>query len=589
MDNNNKLSDYILPHKKAIAAAVIAGMLSAVMNVSVPAVISRISDVIGKDVFGNIDFDSIRKYGIICLLLIIGGYVFADIQNRLMVGISKKFTGSLRKSLDDKVDRLPLFFFDTHQNGDILSILTNDVNTLNQALVNGAIAPILSGVTLIGCLILMFATNWIMAIGSVVATLLGMVIVGLVMAKTQPYIKRQQEVLGEINGDVSESLNGFVVIKAFNAENDVKESFHKKNDEMFRDNMRAQFANGLMSPLMNFSGNLGYVTVCVIGAYLIFTQRPGVTISSVIAFILYVRQFSTPLALLAGSLSQLQPAAAASGRIFGFLNEKEMIDSNGEAAFPEKITGAVEFKNISFGYVPETIVIHNFNAVVKPGSKVAIVGPTGAGKSTLINLLMGYYETNSGTITVDGVDISKVPKEELRRKIGIVPQDVWTFEGSIKDNIRYVNKDVSDERIDEIIKLAGLEHFVRMLPDGSDTVLSESTSISAGQRQLITIARAMAKNAPILVLDEATSNIDTRMEKIVQSAVDELIKGRTSFVIAHRLSTIKNADVIFVMKDGDIVESGKHEDLLKKQGFYYELYNSQFESEEKVNAKTKYS
>ena len=581
MDKKIKLSSYILPHKKAIAAAVIAGILSAVMNVSVPAVISGMSDVIGKDVFENIDFDAILKYGIICLLLIIGGYIFADIQNRLMVGVSKKFTGSLRKSLDDKVDRLPLHFFDIHQNGDILSILTNDVNTLNQALVNGAIAPILSGVTLIGCLVLMFVTNWIMAIGSVVATLLGMVMMGVFMAKTQPYIKRQQEVLGEINGDVSESLNGFVVIKAFNAENDVRESFHKKNDEMFRDNMRAQFANGLMSPLMNFSGNLGYVTVCVIGAYLIFANSPGVTISSVIAFILYVRQFSTPLALLAGSLSQLQPAAAASGRIFGFLNEEEMTDADaGEVAFPEKITGAVEFKNISFGYVPDTIVIHDFNAVVKPGAKVAIVGPTGAGKSTLINLLLGYYETNSGTITIDGVDISRVPKEELRSKIGIVPQDVWTFKGSIRDNIRYVNQDLSDEKIHEIIRLAGLEHFVSLLPDGADTVLDEGTSISAGQKQLVTIARAMAKNAPILVLDEATSNIDTRMEKIVQSAVDELVKGRTSFVIAHRLSTIKNADVIFVMKDGDIVESGTHQELLQKQGFYYELYNSQFESEE---------
>lgn len=345
--------------------------------------------------------------------------------------------------------------------------------------------------------------------------------------------------------------------------------------------MRAQFANGLMSPLMNFSGNLGYVTVCVIGAYLIFANSPGVTISSVIAFILYVRQFSTPLALLAGSLSQLQPAAAASGRIFGFLNEEEMTDADaGEVAFPEKITGAVEFKNISFGYVPDTIVIHDFNAVVKPGAKVAIVGPTGAGKSTLINLLLGYYETNSGTITIDGVDISRVPKEELRSKIGIVPQDVWTFKGSIRDNIRYVNQDLSDEKIHEIIRLAGLEHFVSLLPDGADTVLDEGTSISAGQKQLVTIARAMAKNAPILVLDEATSNIDTRMEKIVQSAVDELVKGRTSFVIAHRLSTIKNADVIFVMKDGDIVESGTHQELLQKQGFYYELYNSQFESEE---------
>ncbi|MBR3305626.1 MAG: ABC transporter ATP-binding protein [Lachnospiraceae bacterium] len=581
MRDTVKLSDFIRPHRKALAAAVIMGMLSAVLNVSVPAFISRISDVIGRDLFGNINLAEVRKFGLICLLLIAGGFLFADLQNRIMVEVSRKFTGELRKALDDKVDRLPLHYFDIHVNGDTLSILTNDVNTLNQALLNGTIAPILSGVTMIGCLVLMFVTNVTMAVGSVLATLAGMFVMAFALAKTNPYVKRQQEVLGELNGDVSESLNGFVVIKSFNAEKDVRESFCKKNEEMFRDNLRAQFTNGIMSPLMGFSGNLGYVTVCIIGAYLIYAGTPGVSIASVIAFILYVRQFSTPLAILAGSLAQLQPAFAASGRIFGFLNEEEMPEAEaGKAAFPEKTEGAVEFDHISFGYVPEVTVIHDFSAVIKPGSKVAIVGPTGAGKSTLINLLLGYYETGSGTIRIDGTDISEVPKEDLRNRIGYVPQDVWTFEGSIKDNIRYMNDSLSDEDIDRIIGLAGLEHFVSMLPEGADTVLDENCSISAGQKQLITIARAMAKNAPILVLDEATSNIDTRMEKLVQAAVDELIKGRTSFVIAHRLSTIRNADLILVMKDGDICEQGDHRELMEKKGFYYELYNSQFESED---------
>ncbi len=526
----------------------------------------------------KINIEAIFKIGIELVIIYLIAYVINFVQGFIMATVNQKVSKDLRSDISSKINKLPLKYFDSTTYGDILSRVTNDVDTIGMTLNNSVSMLIGAGVLFIGSLIMMFVQNWIMALSGIVATLLGFVLMMVIITKSQKYFIRQQKALGQVNGIVEEVYSGQEVIKAYNAEDETKTIFKKANEELYTTAWKSQFLSGMMQPLMGFIGNFGYVVVCVVGAVLVHYGIIGFSV--IIAIMIYIRLFTQPLAQLAQGATNLQSTAAASERVFDLLEQDELIDETNLTNKLTDIKGNVEFRHVKFGYSEDKIIINDFSAKIKSGQKIAIVGPTGAGKTTLVNLLMKFYPLNSGDILIDGISISELTRENIHDIFGMVLQDTWMFEGSIKENIRYNKVNITDSEIEDACIKCGVDHFIKTLPNGYDTILDDNTNISAGQKQLLTIARAMVENAPMLILDEATSSVDTRTEILIQKAMDGLTKNRTSFVIAHRLSTIKNADMILVLKDGDIVEMGRHDELLNKQGFYAELYNSQFEEVE---------
>lgn len=511
---------------------------------------------------------------LVCLYLL--SAIFGYIQSYSMTTISNGFAKDLRTRISVKINKLPLKFFDSHEIGDILSRVTNDVDTIAQNL-NQSLATLISSVTLfIGSIIMMFTTNWVMAITAILSTLFGFTFMISILKKSQKYFIARQEELGNINGHIEEIYSGHNVVECYNAKGEVTKTFDELNGRLRECNKKSQFLSGLMQPMMGFIGNFGYVMVCIVGALL--TMKGHITFGVIVAFMIYVRLFTNPLSQIAQAMTSLQTTAAASERVFEFLDEKEMTDESNKTKVLDKtkVKGDIEFKNVKFGYDDSRLIIKDFSASAHPGEKVAIVGPTGAGKTTMVNLLMKFYEINSGDILIDGVSIRDLTRENIHDLFVMVLQDTWLFDGTIRDNIKFNQENITDEEIWTACKTVGVDHFIKTLPGGLDCIIGENDSISGGQKQLLTIARGMIENAPFLILDEATSNVDTRTEELVQKAMDKLMEGRTSFIIAHRLSTIKNANLILVMNEGNIIEQGTHEELMKKNGFYADLYNSQF-------------
>jgi len=571
---------YIVPIIIALSSAA-AGTVFQIIG---PEKLKKLTNVIveglpalinGMPVVEDIDMNAVTSIAWLLVFLYSASFVLNYIQSIIMATVTQHISKKMRTDISQKVNRLPLKYFDTTSYGDILSRVTNDVDTIGQTM-NQSIVTLISAITMLGgSLFMMFYNNWIMALTAVGSSVIGLFLMMLIMGKSQKYFKAQQEDLGNINGHIEEIYSGHNVVKVYNGEKEASKVFEDINGRLYKSAWKSQFLSGLMMPLMGFIGNFGYVTVCVVGATLAMNGK--ISFGVIVAFMIYVRFFTQPLSQIAQAMNNLQRTAAASERVFEFLNEKELEDEANKVKALENAKGEIEFKNVRFGYSPDNPIIHNFKTKIKAGQKVAIVGPTGAGKTTMVNLLMRFYELDGGEISIDGVPIHKIPRENVHEQFAMVLQDTWLFEGTIKENIIYSKEGVSDEEVKKVCKTVGLHHFIKTLPEGYDTVLNDKASLSEGQKQLITIARAMIKNAPLLILDEATSAVDTRTERIVQDAMDKLTLGKTSFVIAHRLSTIKNADLIIVMRDGDIVESGNHNELLARGEFYAELYNSQFE------------
>ncbi|HWJ78169.1 MAG TPA: ABC transporter ATP-binding protein [Niallia sp.] len=570
-----KLASYSKSYFPIISLALILAMAAAIFSIIGPDQLSKMTDLITEGLMGSIDQDAVFDVGIFLVFLYGLGFIFNYVQGFIMATVTQRITKKLRRDISVKINRLPLKYFDSTTTGDVLSRVTNDVDMVGQTM-NQSISSLISAITMfVGSLIMMFYTNWIMAIAAVVSTFVGFALMGIIISRSQRYFAQQQAELGKLNGHIEETYSGQSVVKAYNGEKQAKDTFFAINERLYESAWKSQFMSGLMMPLMMFVGNFGYVVVCIIGAVL--AVNGSISFGVIVAFMIYIRLFTQPLQQLAQAATTLQSTAAASGRVFEFLAEKELVKESNKIEKVENVKGDVEFKHVQFGYDPDKLVIKDFSVQVKAGQKVAIVGPTGAGKTTIINLLMRFYELNGGEITIDGVPTNQMTRECLHDLFCMVLQDTWIFEGSIRDNIVYSRSDVSDEEVEAACKAVGLDHFIRTLPNKYDTILNDKASLSAGQKQLITIARAMVKMAPLLILDEATSSVDTRTELLIQQAMDKLTEGKTSFVIAHRLSTIKNADLILVMKEGDIIEAGNHQELIQQNGFYAELYNSQFE------------
>lgn len=572
-----KTAAYVKGGVGVIAFALVLAALGAILTIIGPDKIGQITDLMSEGLATGIDLAAIAKVGVALIVIYGLSALFTFVQHYIMATVTLKMSYRMRGELSKKINRVPQKYFNMHSQGDVLSRITNDVSTLQQGLTN-ALPTIISAVAqFVGCLVMMFVTEWRLALVSLVITVGGLFLVVFIMSRSQKYFTAHQENLGKLNGYVEEMYSGHEVVRISRAGDSIKEKFKGLNKAVYDANRRSQFLSGLMQPLMNVVGNIAYVAVCVFGSILVIND-PSVGFGVIIAFILYVRLFTTPLAQIAQGLTNMQTASASAHRVFDFLEEEELENEDGKPAFEKDIKGKVEFDHIHFGYpdTPDKTVIKDFSAKVEPGQKVAIVGPTGAGKTTMVNLLMRFFETNGGEIRIDGKPISEMKRQSVHELFGMVLQDTWLFEGTVRENLVYNMKDITDSDLERVCRACGLDKFVRSLPQGFDTVLSESVSISAGQKQLMTIARAMLQNAPMLILDEATSSVDTRTELLIQRAMDDLTKDRTSFVIAHRLSTIKNADLILVMKDGDVIESGNHETLMKQNGFYAELYNSQF-------------
>lgn len=549
----------------------------AVLTIIGPSLLSDITDIISDSIFAEIDLAAIGRIGVKLLIIYLISAVLTYVEHYIMATVTLELSRDLRRDLSRKINVVPMSYFNTVSYGDVLSRVTNDVSTLQQAMANSLPSMISSAAQFVGCLIMMFVTEWRMALAAVVITLAGFIIMGIAMLRSQKYFSARQTNLSSLNGYVEEIYSGHNVVRLSRANDQVKNEFGAMNDELYDADWHSQFLSGIMQPLMTVIGNLGYVAVCVIGAALVMDGEIGFGV--IVAFIMYVRLFTSPLSTLAQGMTQMQTAAAAGGHIFSFLHAEELPEEPDKLDRPEEVRGEVEFEHVRFAYPdsPEKVIIKDFSAHIQPGQKVAIVGPTGAGKTTLVNLLMRFYEINSGSIKIDGAATSDMKREAVHNLFSMVLQDTWLFEGTVRDNLVYNKQGVTDEQLENACRACGIYHFIETLPKGFDTVLDDSIAISAGQKQLLTIARAMIQDNPMLILDEATSSVDTRTELVTQRAMDELTSHRTSFVIAHRLSTIKNADLILVLRDGDIVEQGTHEELLSKGGFYAELYMSQFE------------
>ena len=565
--------DMVLPFIVAILFAC-AGVVLTIIG---PNQLSKITQYIIDGITTGINMEAIARTALFLLGLYVLSAIFSFLQHFILATVTLRLSNRLRADIFDKVNRAPMKLFGRIPYGDILSRMTNDVNTLVQSLSNSLPSMVSAAAQFIGCLVMMFITEWHMSIAAVGATLLGFALMGLIMSRSQKYFLARQTSLGQLNGYVEEMYSGHDVVRISRAEKKMKSAFDRLNKEVYQANRKSQFISGIMQPLMGFVGNLGYVAVCIYGSKL--AMDGVIDFGVIVAFIMYVRLFTSPLSTFAQGMTQMQSAAAAGKRVFDFLEEEELEDESGKESYTAQVKGQVEFKNLRFGYSEDrkNAVIKDFSASVKPGQKIAIVGPTGAGKTTIVNLLMRFYELWGGSILIDGVPTAEMKREDVHSLFSMVLQDTWMFQGTVRENLVFNCQQVPDEEIEKACRSCGIWDFVESLPEGLDTVLTENTSISAGQKQLFTIARAMIQNRPMLILDEATSSVDTRTELMTQKAMDELMKDRTSFVIAHRLSTIKNADLILVLKDGNIIEQGDHQTLLKQGGFYAELYNSQFD------------
>ncbi len=525
----------------------------------------------------TIDMKEIKNIGFGLGLIYFISALFSYMQSFSMTTVSNNFAKRLRRNISNKINKLPLRYFDTHENGDVLSRVTNDVDTISMNL-NNSLATLVSSTTLfVGSIIMMFVTNWLMAITAILSSLIGFALMFLILGKSQKYFEKRQKELGDLNGYIEEIYSGHTVVKAYNGTGKAIEEFQELNTRLYDANRKSTFLSGLMQPIMGFVGNLGYVAVCIVGALLVINGN--ISFGVIVAFMIYVRLFTNPLSQIAQATTNLQSTAAASERVFEFMDEKEMSDESNikKHLHRHKVKGEIEFKNVKFGYDDTRTIINNFSAKAQPGQKIAIVGPTGAGKTTMVNLLMKFYEINSGDILIDGVSTKELTRENVHKLFVMVLQDTWLFDGTIRENIKFNQENITDEDIWNACKTVGIDHFIKTLPGGLDARLGDNEAISSGEKQLLTIARGMVEDAPFLILDEATSNVDTRTEELVQKAMDKLTEGKTSFIIAHRLSTIKNADLILVMKDGNIIEQGNHDELIKKNGFYADLYNSQFQ------------
>lgn len=539
--------------------------------------IDKMPKSIRKVIEPSMNMAKIKKISLFLACLYIVSALLSFIESIIMTSVSNNFARKLRGRISTKINKLPLKYFDKNQTGDILSRVTNDVDTIAQSM-NQSLSSLVSAVTLLlGTIIMMFITNWIMALTAISASIIGFSLIFIVLSKSQKYFAARQKELGKLNSHIEEVYSGLLVVKAYNGKKEADTKFDEYNEKVYDANRKSQFLSGLMQPIMSFIGNFGYVAVCIVGALLV--MHDAITFGVIIAFITYVRLFTSPLMQIAQAFTSLQSTAAASERVFEFLDEEEMsLETNKTKILDKsKVKGNIEFNHVSFGYDKDRTIIKDFTASVKDGQKIAIVGPTGAGKTTMVNLLMKFYEINKGDILIDKVSINDLTRENVHSLFTMVLQDTWLFNGTVKENIVYNRENISDEMVKEVCDTVGLTHFIKTLPNGFDSVIGENDSVSAGQRQLLTIARGMIEDSPFLILDEATSNVDTRTEELVQKAMDKLTEGRTSFIIAHRLSTIKNADLILVMKDGNIIETGNHDELMKKNGFYADLYNSQFE------------
>ncbi|KRM01325.1 ATP-binding cassette domain-containing protein [Limosilactobacillus gastricus] len=570
------IARYFKPYTVMLIIAALLSIVGSILNLIGPRLISQITNYISAGLHGTIKISTIGHLGMILAIMYALGFVFNYVQGYMMATIAQRVSQNMRIDISRKINRLPLRYFDQNSTGDILSRVTNDVDTVGQSM-NQSLSTVISSLTMFfGSAIMMFATNWLMAIAGIVTALLGFAIMMFVIARSQKYFKQQQDLLGEVNDQVDETFSGHLVVKAYNGEQYEKARFANKNQRLYQAAWKSQFLSGMMMPMMIFVGNLAYVVVCIVGAVL--AVQGSISFGTIVAFMLYIRLFTQPLQNLSQAVSSVQSMAAASQRVLEFMQQPELADESDKVASIDPVEGQVDFDHVSFGYDPDQVIIKDFNEAVQPGQKVAIVGPTGAGKTTIVNLLMRFYETNQGQIRIDGHNTADLKRALVHDQFAMVLQDTWLFEGALRDNLVYNREHISDQQLDTVMEAVGLTDLVEQLPKGYDTVLLDDEMLSAGQKQLITIARAMLKDAPLLILDEATSSVDTRTELKVQRAMDKLMTDKTSFVIAHRLSTIRDADLILVMNHGDVIESGTHEELLAQQGFYADLYNSQFEA-----------
>ncbi len=588
MDSSSKAKDFrksmgqLVSHSREfipyVVTAIVLAVAGTIFSLIGPNKLQDITEIIEEGLMSpaGVNTDKITKIAVFLVVLYVLAFIFTYTQGFIMTTVTQKISQNLRNDISHKINRIPLNYFNKTSLGDVLSRVTNDVDMIGHSL-NQSIVTVVTAVTMfLGSLFMMLWTNVLMAVTAVLTTMVGFLFMSLVMGHSQKYFVQQQQELGRINGHIEEIYSGHNVVKVSNAMPDAETAFENINNRLYNSAWKSQFLSGLMMPVMGFIGNFGYVAVCIVGAALVMNDK--ISFGVIVAFMIYIRLFTNPLSQIAQAATNIQAAAAASERVFEFLSEEEMSDESSKTTVLENVKGDVEFRHVRFGYTPEKIIINDFSAHAMAGKKVAIVGPTGAGKTTMVNLLMRFYELNGGQILIDGVPTSELTRKNVHELFCMVLQDTWLFEGTVRENIVYSKENVTDEEITKACKAVGIDHFIRTLPKGYDTVLNDKANLSAGQKQLITIARAMIENAPLLILDEATSSVDTRTEVLIQEAMDKLTEGRTSFVIAHRLSTIKNADLILVMKDGDIIESGNHTELLKKGGFYAELYNSQFEN-----------
>lgn len=571
-----ELLRYLKPWYKPIVISLIFSLVGTLLTIIAPDKLADLTNNISDGLQTGIDMDLIIKSILIILAIYISANLVTCAASYIMITVMQKLAWSMRTSISQKINKLPLKFFDKVTVGDVLSRITNDVDTISSALNSSITTLVQAVVQFVGVTIIMFATSGRLALTAIGSSILGFVLMFFIVSRSRKYFRQQQQNLGDMNGHVEEMYSGHNIVRAYGATAQSKKEFDRINDNLYNSAWKSQFFSGMLMPLMGFVGSLGYVAVCIVGATL--TMNGAIRFGTVIAFISYVKLFTNPLSQISQAVSSLMSAGAAGERVFGFLAEEEMPDDSGCTAHIDHVRGKVEFENVRFGYDEDKPIIHDFSADIEPGQKVAIVGYTGAGKTTMVNLLMRFYELWSGQIKIDGVLVSQMRRSDVHAMFGMVLQDTWLFDGTYRENIAYGKPGVTDEQVEAACKLVGLDHYIKTLPKGYDTELNDRSSLSAGQRQLLTIARAMVENAPMIILDEATSSVDTRTEVLVQKAMDRLTRGRTSFVIAHRLSTIRDADLILVMDKGDIVESGTHEQLLEKGGLYKELYTSQFEN-----------